>query len=270
MEDGKLDPSSPYYLGSDDQPGNTITHVILKGDNYLAWSRAITLSLKSRRKFVFINGTITKPTKKKLLDLETVNSMLVSWILRTTDLILVASIPYFEEAKRLWDYLEHRFCVSNGLRIQQLCAKITDCKQLSSMSIEEYYTKLIGLFDDLTRLKPPHGCECGLCTCDVAGKYATDREEEVFHQFLIGIDDTLYTVVHTNLLSQQPAADLNRAYQTLLQEEESRGIGRGKAELDRTKESAHAFFVSSARWKGASDRQDKAKLYCSHCQKKGT
>lgn len=78
MEDtGKLDPSCLFYLGAGVQPGNTITNVVLKGDNYLAWSRAITLSLKSRRKFGFIDGTISKPTEKKSLDWETVNSMLV-------------------------------------------------------------------------------------------------------------------------------------------------------------------------------------------------
>ncbi|KAL2937519.1 Thiazole synthase [Bienertia sinuspersici] len=48
-EDGKLHTSSPFYLGAGDQPGNLITQVVLKGDNYLAWSRAITLSLRSRK-----------------------------------------------------------------------------------------------------------------------------------------------------------------------------------------------------------------------------
>lgn len=63
-EEHKLDPVSPFYLGSGDQLGNQITHVILKGDNCLAWARAITLSLKARQKFVFIDGTIKKPTEK--------------------------------------------------------------------------------------------------------------------------------------------------------------------------------------------------------------
>lgn len=54
----KIDSSSPYFLGSGDQPGNLITHITLKGDNYVAWARAITLSLKARRKFVFVDGTI--------------------------------------------------------------------------------------------------------------------------------------------------------------------------------------------------------------------
>lgn len=84
------------------------------------------------------------------------------------------------------------------------------------MSVEDYYTKLLGLFDELTRIKPLHGCECGQCMCDVPGKFSLDREEEILHQFSIGIDDDLYATVRTNLLSQQPPVDLNRAYQALL------------------------------------------------------
>ncbi|GAA0139057.1 hypothetical protein LIER_00681 [Lithospermum erythrorhizon] len=81
--ESKIDIASPYYLGSGDQPGNLITHVILQHDNYSGWSRAMTLALRARRKFVFIDGTIKKPTEnRKLLNWETVHSMLVSWILR--------------------------------------------------------------------------------------------------------------------------------------------------------------------------------------------
>ncbi|KAL2902626.1 Retrovirus-related Pol polyprotein from transposon RE1 [Bienertia sinuspersici] len=228
-ETAKLDPSSPFYLGSGDQPGNLISHVILKGDNYLAWSRAITLSLKSRRKFGFVDGTISKPTeKKKMLDWDTVNSMLVSWILRATEPKLAASFPYFDEAKKLWDYLDTRFCEASGPRLQQLRSAITAFEQSKSMSVEEYYTTLMGLYDDLNRLKPPRGCECGKCECNLAALFAMDREEERLHQFLIEIDDTKYAQVRTNLLSQQPPVTLDRAYQAFLQEERSRAIAAAK------------------------------------------
>lgn len=145
MDNTKIDPSSVYYLGSGDQPGNLITHVILKGDNYLAWSRAITLSLKARRKFGFVDGSLTKPTETaKLLDWETVNSMIVSWCLRAIDSKLAASIPFFDDARKLWLYLEKRFCEANGPRLQQLRSAIINCKQSKSMSVEDYYNTLMG------------------------------------------------------------------------------------------------------------------------------
>ncbi|GAA0173842.1 hypothetical protein LIER_41603 [Lithospermum erythrorhizon] len=84
--EGKIEPTSPYFLDSGDQPGNLITHVILTKDNYSAWSRAITIALKARRKLVFVDGTIQKSTEnRKLLNWETVNSMFISWILRSID-----------------------------------------------------------------------------------------------------------------------------------------------------------------------------------------
>ncbi|KAL2896616.1 Retrovirus-related Pol polyprotein from transposon TNT 1-94 [Bienertia sinuspersici] len=256
--------SSPFYLGSGDQPGNLISHVILKGDNYLAWSRAITLSLKSRRKFGFVDGTISKPTeKKKMLDWDTVNSMLVSWILRATEPNLVASFPYFDEAKKLWDYLDTRFCEASGPRLQQLRSAITACEQSKSMSVEEYYTTLMGLYDDLNRLKPPRGCECGKCECNLAALFAMDREEERLHQFLIGIDDTKYAQVRTNLLSQQPPVTLDRAYQAFLQEERSRAIAAAKPQPHE----AHVFALPPDRQ--PTNRVDKSKLHCTHCKRTG-
>lgn len=65
--------------------------------------------------------------------------MLVSWILRSMDPKLAASIPYHVEAKPLWDYLEKRFCVANGPRLQQLRADIIDCKQTRGMTIDDYF-----------------------------------------------------------------------------------------------------------------------------------
>ena len=46
-----------------------------------------------------------------------------------------------------------------------------------------------GLYDDLVRLKPLHGCTCGLCFCDVPGKFFPDRDEEKLHQFHISVDN---------------------------------------------------------------------------------
>ncbi|KAL2931524.1 Retrovirus-related Pol polyprotein from transposon RE1 [Bienertia sinuspersici] len=166
----------------------------------------ILLSLKARRKFVFIDGTLAKPTDvKALLDWETVHSMLVSWILRSIDPKLTESIPFHDDAQRLWEYLERRFCVANGPRIQQLRAQISDCCQSKTMTIKAYYTKLLGLYDELNCLQPLHVCSCGLCTYNVADKFADifveDRREEIFHQFLIGIDDDYYVNVRSNFLS---------------------------------------------------------------------
>ena len=133
------------------------------------------------------------------------------------------------------------------------------------MSVQQYYTTLMGLYDELYSLQPLPACECALCTCNVVGKFARLRDEEQFHQFLVGVDDEVYGMVRSNLLSQSPLPDLNRAYQTLLQEERSRSIARGAA-IDAE---AHAFALQVDRSSGRSDKIDRSKLFCSHCKQKG-
>lgn len=188
--------------------------------------------------------------------------MIVSWILRSLDAKIAGSIPYHVEAKPLWEYLERRFCIANGPRLHQLRAHIISCQQKKGMSVDDYFNRLMSLYDELSRLKPLHACSCGGCTCDVS---AGDKEEETLHQSLIGIDDEYYGLVRSNLLSQSPSVTLDRAYQALLQEEKSRDIARGKA----IQEESHAFALRTDRVGGRTERIDKGKLHCSHCKQRG-
>ncbi|CAH9070652.1 unnamed protein product [Cuscuta epithymum] len=264
----RLDPSSPYYLSAGDQPGNLITHMILNGENYVAWSRAFSLSLKARQKFVFIDGTLRKPTDAaRVLDWDTNNSMIVSWMLRSMESNVAASIPFHDVARTLWQYLEKRFSEANSPRLQQLRTSITNCKQAKTMSVDEYFTTLMGLYDELNRLKPLYNCTCGNCTCNVAARYKADQNEEQLHQFLIGIDDEIYATVCSNLLSQTPLPDLARAHQAFLQEERSRSIARGKSIVSAVE--VLAFALQAERVKGKHDKAEKARLTCTHCRQKG-
>ncbi|GAA0139059.1 hypothetical protein LIER_00682 [Lithospermum erythrorhizon] len=111
------------------------------------------------------------------------------------------------------------------------------------MSIKDYYNTLVGLYNELSRLKPLHHCTCGNCSCDIAPKFASDREEEKFHQFLVGVDDELYSTVRSNLLSRVPVPSLDEAYQVFTHDEKSGGIARNKVdEVD-----VHAFAIQPER-----------------------
>lgn len=54
---------SPMYLHPSDGPGNLITTVQLRGENYEDWSKHVRNALRTKRKLGFIDGTLTKPTK---------------------------------------------------------------------------------------------------------------------------------------------------------------------------------------------------------------
>lgn len=219
----KIDFTSPYYFGSQDNPGNLITPVIFRGDNYEEWSRSVRLSLMARRKFAFLDGTIEKSTDaKKLVDWSCLQTMLVQWILNTINRLVKKTLPYFEEAKPLWDALRHRFNIGNGPRKQQIKAALAECRQPRSMFVADYFGLLQPLWDELATYNPLPACTCNGCTCNLVDKFQAMVDEDWFHDFLYGLNEELYGHVRSSLLAQDPLLTLDRAYQTILQEERNR------------------------------------------------
>ncbi|CAH9093368.1 unnamed protein product, partial [Cuscuta epithymum] len=134
------------------------------------------------------------------------------------------------------------------------------------MSVDHYYTMLMGLYDELYRLKPLPVCTCSNCTCNIVGKIEAERAEERLHQFLVGIDDELYGTVRSNLLSQDPLPNVDRAYQAFVQEETSRAAIREKT----VAADVHAFALPMDRSaKGRVEKSDRPRPTCSHCKQKG-
>ena len=124
------DPRSPYYIGSQDNPGVVITQVQLKGENYEEWAKAIRNALRAKKKLGFIDGKIDKPTDEAdLEDWFSINALLVAWILNTIESSLCSTVAYVENARDLWEELKQRFSVGNGPRIQQIKSDLANCKQ---------------------------------------------------------------------------------------------------------------------------------------------
>jgi len=157
---------SPFDLSSNDNPGNLITQVQLRGENYDEWALAMKTSLRARRKWGFIEGTINKPSEAtfELEDWWTVQSMIVSWILNTVEPNLRSTISYRENARDLWEDIKERFSVANGPRIHQLKADLASCKQ-AGMDIAAYYRKLKVLWDELANHEQIPLCSCNGCSC---------------------------------------------------------------------------------------------------------
>nr|GMD14348.1 retrovirus-related Pol polyprotein from transposon TNT 1-94 [Ipomoea batatas] len=180
---------SPYDLNSNDNPGNIITQVRLRGDD--EWARAVRTSLQY---------------------------MLVSWIRNTIDSDLRTTISHMENAKDLWDDIKERFSVANGPRIQQIKTELSECKQ-HGMSIVAYYGKLKALWDDLANYDQIPTCLCAGCKCDISTKLERRREDEKVHQFLMGLDEASYGTVRTNMLATEVLPSLNKVYTALIREE---------------------------------------------------
>lgn len=142
--------NSPFFLGPQDKPGDYITPIRLKLDNFDDWSYAIRLALTSRRKYGFLDGTISTwvtPCTKE--DWNTIQCMLVSWITNTIHPEVLSMLSKYDNAKRLWDDLHERFSVINGPRIHQLKTELNKCEQTKTMPVNVYYSKLCVLWDEL-------------------------------------------------------------------------------------------------------------------------
>ncbi|PNX82965.1 hypothetical protein L195_g039002, partial [Trifolium pratense] len=255
---------SPYDLNSNDNPGNLITQVRLRGENYDEWSRAMKISLRARRKWCFIEGTIQTPDENspEIEDWWTVQSMLVSWILNTIEADLRSTVSYAENARDLWLDIKERLSVVNGPRIQQLKLDLARCKQ-DGMSVVTYYGKLKLLWDDLANYDQIPVCSCGRCKCDISSKLEKRREEERVHQFLMGLDDAIYGTVRSNLLATDPLPNLNRVYSTMIQEERVKTMTRTTEE--RREVMSLAVQTNGRAVKGSWDGKDK----CTHCHREG-
>lgn len=145
---GKIDVSSPFFLGPQDRPGDFITPTRLRGDNYDDWAADIRMALEARRKFVFLDGTIDEPKPPcTATDWSTINAMLVSWITNTIEPEVKRTLTKYRDAKKLWDHLNQRFALVNGPRIHQLKSAIARCEQSKSMSISTYFGTLNALWD---------------------------------------------------------------------------------------------------------------------------
>lgn len=264
----KIEIHNPFYLGAHDRPGDFITPIRLKLDNFDSWSHAVKVALSSRRKFGFLDGTIVdavSPATKE--DWIVVHCMLVSWLMNTIDPEVKSMLSNYDNAKRLWDDLHERFCVVNGPRIHQLKSQINKCEQTKTMSVAIYYGKLKVLWDDLANLQPLINCNCGKCSCNVGKQHEKRREDDMLQQFLLGLYSEYYAQIRSNILAQDPLPSLNKAYQQVSQEEFVRGLAR--VQDDPSSAVGFAVRATTGQGRGSNDKHVTNKPVCSHCKKPG-
>lgn len=121
------------------------------------------------------------------------------------------------DAKIMWDSLQTRFSIPNRPRIYKLHSDIALTKQ-DEASVLVYYSKLLGMWGELSCLTPIESCKCP------AGVDKLKRDEDTrTYQFLIGLDD-MYSTLRTNITNTDPFPTLDRVYAMVMQEESHRGL----------------------------------------------
>nr|KYP31433.1 hypothetical protein KK1_048262 [Cajanus cajan] len=182
--DPSQDPTSPYYLHASENPFLVIVPNVLEGTNYHQWSRSVRMSLVSKNKLGFVDGTIEAPghTNSLYSTWERANIMVVSWLLRSLSPTIAQSVIWMETASHIWNELKERFSQGDMLRIADLQDLISSFKQ-GELTVTNYFTELKILWDELEVFRPLPTCSCAIkCSCNVMtnfSKYKTECTENI-------------------------------------------------------------------------------------------
>ncbi|CAH9055128.1 unnamed protein product [Cuscuta epithymum] len=224
------DLESPYHLLSSDNPGVSLVGQPLMGlENYSSWSLAMTMALKGRNKFCFVDGTLPPPPEghRDHARWQRINNMVMSWLLHSVHSSLSPTVLYAPDAATVWSDFKDRYSTANGPRIYEIERSIATLRQQDD-SIPAYHNKLSGLWEELNLLDPPPQC-----TCTARAAYFSQIERRRLMQFLMGLRDT-YAQSRSQLLLNTTLPSVKRAYSLLLQDEAQRLHAPSTSSLEHT------------------------------------
>ncbi|XP_071730461.1 uncharacterized protein [Rutidosis leptorrhynchoides] len=199
-------PNHPLFLHQNDHPDLLlISKKLIGSDNYSSWKRSMMIALNAKNKLQIVTGEFAEPaiSSNSRALWERTNDMIISWILNTITEQISNSLNFVNTACELWKELQEQYSQLDGHRIYQLTNDIIQLKQ-NHCSIEVYYHKLKGFWDELDAIEAPYNCTCA-CICE-NGRVNIEREQRKRGQILL----------------MQPLPNATKAYSMLRQEERQR------------------------------------------------
>lgn len=93
-----------------------ISQPALRDPTYDEWAASIRLTLKTRKKFGFADGTIPHPSEESedYEDWCANNALVISWIKLTIDPTLRSNLTNCEIVSVLWEHIRVRYLIKNG------------------------------------------------------------------------------------------------------------------------------------------------------------
>ncbi|XP_071708063.1 uncharacterized protein [Rutidosis leptorrhynchoides] len=141
-------PNHPLFLHQHDHPSLILISKKLTGSkNYSTWRRSMTIALNAKNKLQIVTGDYTEPSADSGNKYQIGNSL-----------------SFVNSATALWKELQENYSQLDGHRIYQLTNDIAQLKQ-TDCTVEIYYQKLKGIWDELDALESPYACTCQ-CNCE--------------------------------------------------------------------------------------------------------
>ncbi|XP_074267149.1 uncharacterized protein LOC141590457 [Silene latifolia] len=178
------------------------------------------LALSAKRKLGYVTGTVLKPTTNEAKqDAWMVsNSLVISWILQNVSERIRRLVMFIETAKKIWETLNKRYSVANGVRKLKLNKDSYEIAQ-DNRPIEEYYTQLQIVWDELENMNNyPKITKMTSEITTYVQAVNKQTEERRLSLFLNGLDKD-YKVLRSNILLMSPLPPVDTTFSILLQEE---------------------------------------------------
>ena len=181
----------------------------------------MTIALNAKNKLKIITKAYPEPDEDSPLRAlwERNNDMIISWILNTVSDQISNNLSFVHSASALWLELQDHYSQLDGHRIYQLSNEIAQLKQ-SNCSVEVFYQKLKGFWDEMDALEAPYTCTCN-CTCENGRLNGARESRKRLIQFLMGLDES-FANLRGQILLLQPLPNATKAYGMLRQEEQQR------------------------------------------------
>ncbi|GKC15932.1 cysteine-rich receptor-like protein kinase 8 [Tanacetum coccineum] len=182
---------------------------------------SLMIALNAKKKMKIITGEFAEPRMGSELRAlwEMNNDMLISWILNTVSKQIGNNLNFINSASKLWLKLQEHYAQIDGHKIYQLRNDIVQLKQENS-SVEMYYQKLKGLWDEFDALEAPYLCLC-ICSCANGRINGEKDQRKRLIKFLIRLDEC-YLNIMGQILLMQPLRTAAKAYTMIRHEEKQR------------------------------------------------
>ncbi|KAF7824630.1 Integrase, catalytic core [Senna tora] len=218
----------PLYIHPSNNPGTQIMNFLLNLSNYLVWSRAIRIALKTKNKLGFIDGTCVPPkdtTSKEFMRWSDADSLVVWWLHDSMTKDLMEAYMFTPTSRQLWLDLEEKFGISDRSKIYDLRKQLIQIVQ-GKDSLALYSNKQKKLIDELNCLDPKDPCVCNGCTCGGYKKLVDSVTNNDTYNFLRGLDESYSNTVSTILL-MEPIPSYNKVYSLVTKIEGQKIVATG-------------------------------------------
>ena len=224
---------NPLYLHPSDGATTIQVEKLQGSSDYRAWRRAMEKNLASKRKLGFVTGGVPRPTTDVVQtdQWDTCNNMVIAWLTHNVSPSIMKSIMFMTSAAAIWSNLEKRFQLTNGSRKYKLNRELYEIRQ-SSMSINDYYTAIKALWEELDALNTlpviSDPCEAVQALLD---SIASQQEESKLFQFLNGLEE-IYNPQRSQFLLMNPLPSVEVAAAALQQEAQRELLQLNKFDTD--------------------------------------